>query len=168
MHGNCNVRAKFITADGLRLGRWVSKQRTKAAKNSLPQRYITKLNKLGFVWDVSSKSWGSSYASLIEFRDIHGHCRVPPDFVSSSGIKLHHWLYNQLSARRWHSLSDDQRLRLNELGFVFGVQEEKWEIGLAILTKYKKKHGTCNVPDSFITKSGFRLGGVVRNAPLCI
>ena len=49
-HGDCNVPQRW--AENQKLGDWVSKQRMFRKNKSLDQPKISKLNELGFVWDI--------------------------------------------------------------------------------------------------------------------
>jgi len=46
--GHCNIKRRYVTDDGWRLGDWVGRQR--AERDSLPHDYISKLDNIGFIW----------------------------------------------------------------------------------------------------------------------
>ena len=82
--------------------------------------------------------------ALAAYQRAHGHCRVP--FSTTDDVRLAHWLVTQRIARRSGKLSAEQVRRLDELGFVWDILNERWERMLGALAKYKEVHGDCNVP----------------------
>jgi len=48
--GHCNIKRRYVTDDGFRLGDWVGRQR--AERDSLPHDYIAKLDNIGFIWEI--------------------------------------------------------------------------------------------------------------------
>ena len=55
-HGHCGVPVSFVTPNGHALGRWVGKQRKK--RGSLSPERMTRLNGIGFVWDMNTEFLG--------------------------------------------------------------------------------------------------------------
>ena len=54
-NGNLQVSQRFVSLDGYKLGRQVSRKRNDYKKGKVPQEQIDKLNAIGFIWDVSKK-----------------------------------------------------------------------------------------------------------------
>jgi len=52
-------------------------------------------------------------------------------------------------------------VQLDELGFVWDVFDERWQIGLAHLETFKKEFGHCLVPQQYKTTDGYPLGSWV-------
>ena len=55
------------------------------------------------------------------------------------------------------SLSIDRLKRLNDLGFVWDLSNEKWEEGFAHLVNFQELNGHCNVPRKHYV-NGYNLG----------
>ncbi len=82
--GHCRV-PQGHKMDGLKLGVWVSAQRTR--KKGLTPDRLNRLNRLGFSWDPQAELWEQDFAALHKFRKRVGHCRVPAKH-KEDGINL--------------------------------------------------------------------------------
>ena len=111
--GHCNV-PRFSNYDGIRLGQWVSVQRT--YKSRLTPDRIKRLNSLGFCWNPQTEKWEQAFALLENFHKREGHCCVPR-FHSVGGVNLGKWIsFQRLKKGRLNKL---QIRRLNSLGFIW-------------------------------------------------
>jgi hypothetical protein len=149
--GHCLVTQKHIE-DGLKLGIWVSKQRS--TKSTLSEERISRLNELGFVWDPLNEQWEQGFSLLSKFKQREGHCLVPNNHFED-GFKLGKWLDRQRSTES--TLSEERLSRLNELGFVWDPFNDQWEQGFSLLSAFKQREGHCLVPYKHL-EHGFRLG----------
>ena len=113
--GHCRVAAAQVI-DGLKLGLWVSTQRTN--KCQLMRERIERLDSLGFSWDPLNEQWESRYNALVNFKKHEGHCNVAQKY-EIDGVKLGSWVSTQ--RRLKHTLSEDRIRRLNSLGFIWKV-----------------------------------------------
>lgn len=79
-HGHCLLNQKKSV-----LGRWVQNMRmyykpykfNKKPPSETSVKRIEALDSIGFVWDVLENAWESNFKKLMEYKKIHGHCRVP-------------------------------------------------------------------------------------------
>ena len=111
--GHCRVYLPH-QEDGLNLGKWVNKQRTK--KDTMSPERVARLDQLGFRWDPHDEDWEANFAALERFKQHVGHCRVPrPHQVD--GLNLGSWVGTQRAKK--DTLSPEQIARLNALGFVW-------------------------------------------------
>lgn len=158
--GHCMVAVKDRTADGFRLGGWVSNLRTQ--KNSLSQVRVKQLESLpGWTWDVNAVKWEEGFRHLNEFVELEGHCRFAMTFQTHDGYRLGNWVSIQRSQKS--SLSKERLMRLEALpGWVWSEIEEQWEQGFRHLKEYLKQKGYCRITKTFRTADGFRLGGWVN------
>jgi Helicase associated domain len=155
--GHCRVPAKYMTADGFRLGTWVNVQRQN--KDSLPPDRKARLDELGFVWDPFIEQW--EFAHLEAFVREHRHCRVPDWYKSHDDYRLGIWVLRQRSKR--DSMHAHRKIRLDALGLVWDPLLEQWEEGLAHLEAFVREHGHCRVPQSHVAADGYQLGKWVSN-----
>jgi len=138
--GHCRVPC-LGEEDGLKLGSWVSTQRTN--KEVLTPDRLNRLNALGFNWDALAEQWELYFAALQKFQRREEHCRVPAR-KEEDGLKLGRWVRNQRKNRA--GLTPDQLNRLYALGFVRETLAEQWELNFAALQKFQRREGHCRVP----------------------
>lgn len=188
--GHARVPVDYKTQDGVRLGGWVQKQRSKVDR--LPTNFKSQLEDLpGWTWDVLSNRWEDGFQHLVEFAAREGHGRVRAGFVSSDGFQLGRWVQAQrrqreraqvdeiIEPRGWsaspevghtESLLDveinrERVARLESIpGWTWAPKQERWEIGFMELLEYVKVHGHAKVPLTHATPQGFWLGRWVATA----
>src|SRR5262249_60700134 len=102
--------------------------------------------------------WEQGFSHLKLYKERVGDCRVPVSHIEN-GFKLGNWTHTQRATK--NSLSDDQRQRLEGLGFVWDLRSARWDEGLRNLTIYRNREGHCDVPDNH-KEGGFTLGWWVR------
>ena len=142
--GHFRVPDKF-QLNGYNLGTWVAFQRQQY-KNLSPER-IKKLDDIGFVWDVEIEAWEEGFIKLQQFKEAEGHCKVPQGY-KLDGFNLGGWVNNQ-RAKNKRSMRDEQKQRLDAIGFVWDTLVEAWEEGFSKLLQFKEINGHCKVSDRF-------------------
>lgn len=160
-HGNCLVKFRFKSNDGLMLGAWVSSQRRKQESISFERKL--KLESLsGWTWDSREEHWKYGFKMLQKYIEENGDCLVPQGFSCSNGYALGEWLNTQ--RRNRGKISSDKKVMLENLkGWSWTPLDEKWENGYLILKKYVEEHGDCLVPYMFKSSNGFNLWAWKRN-----
>ena len=171
-NGDLKVPATYVTDSGVCLGSWISNLRT-YRKNGSQQSYLTpdriaQLDAIGMIWDVHDYTWQRNYTAALEYYRIHGSLKMPKGYVTEDGIRLHLWLQNMRAAYRRHDksyhLSDEQIRLLSELGMVWqNNHDAAWEKGYAHAKAYYDNNGNLDVPTSFKSDDGFKLGGWISN-----
>jgi hypothetical protein len=149
--GHCRVPQK-LSGDGATLGAWVNSQRQKIKQ--LTKEQVTRLDSIGFTWDILTEKWEEGFEALLKFREREGHCRVAPAF-SIDGFRLGGWARRQRSKR--DELTPEQLTRLNSVGFSWDPFTEQWEETFTLLKKFHGREGHCNVIQSH-EEDGQRLG----------
>lgn len=171
-HGNLDVKARYVTENGFRLGRWVCNLRTKVKNKGLDQA-LTKeqqeqLAALGMIWDKNTEKWEEYFEAAQEYYRQHGNLDVKSKYVTEKGIPLGRWLSDissQISegSSRCVPLSDDQLERLKSIGF---KQEKKtarqWNEKYELAKNYYEIHGHLNVPLSYCVND-VKLGRWISN-----
>jgi hypothetical protein len=84
--------------------------------------------------------WESDFLLLLQFRDREGHLRVPARHAED-GYKLGNWIRSQRTKKRDGTLCPEALRRLNEIGFIWNVDEGNWETMLRALTQFKQREG---------------------------
>ena len=162
-HGATAVPQRCVER-GIRLGDWVTTQRSLYARGTLePEKQELLESVSGWSWDTRSGRWEQNYSLLTEFTREHGTARVPQRY-EVDGIKLGAWVNEQRGAYRKGVITAERRKRLESLpGWMWDPNEEAWEAAYSILKRFVRETGHAHVPSSYEDESGFRLGLWVTN-----
>ncbi len=179
-YGNLNVVVTYTTENGLRLGSWIAQLRS-IRKNGSQRRYLTPeriraLDEIGMVWDVSDYLWLQYYSACVAYYRENGDLDVPLKHVTADGIRLGIWMNNVRSNYNGKGngsrLLPEQIKALDDLGMLWNKRNDRlWEKGYTEAMKYRKEHGNLDVPTTYKTEGGYRLGGWIvdqrnnRNLP---
>jgi superfamily II DNA or RNA helicase len=156
--GHCLVSANHLE-DGFRLGSWVVVKRVNKSELTFERKIL--LDGIGFIWDPLSDQWEAGFSALLKFKEREGHCLVSQGHVEND-FKLGIWVNKQRSTFETqrsfrHDLFENQKIRLDEIGFVWDFLIYQWESGFNALMKFEEREGHCRVPTSHI-ENGYRLG----------
>ena len=116
-YGHCVVQANW--RKNPQLGRWVAMQRYRRKLGELSSAQIARLDKLGFVWSPTDRTWNAMLDRLLAFRKKQGTCDVPSQWAKD--MNLANWVANQRHRHKMGQLAPDRVKRLDEVGFVWAV-----------------------------------------------
>lgn len=136
-YGHCKVPPHS------KVGHWLVTQRKLYRKNDLRYDRAEKLNILGLVWDPIEAAWEEKFSQLKRFKDMNQHLDVPandPEYISLRG-----WVSSQRTYYRENRIPDDRIKKLEDLGFVWDVNNASWNKKYEELKNFKNMHGHCNV-----------------------
>jgi len=152
--GDCSVphRAEY---HGFKLSNWLNRQRSQ--KSKLTTEQVNQFDDLGFVWDVLEYKWKKAFGLLVAYKKEFGDCLVPPS-AEYHGFKLGQWIAVQRSQK--DKLTSERLNSLDDLGFLWGLRETRWEEGINHLVAYKNEFGNCLVRQDY-EHNDFRLGSWV-------
>ncbi|WP_082192338.1 DEAD/DEAH box helicase [Chlamydia suis] len=94
-----------------------------------------------------SDGWYEQFGALLDFREEHGHCKVPTRYPENPDLGS--WVSTQRYAFKKGKLPEDKIERLEEIGFVWDVAEEAWEKNFLELQRFQEEHGHCKVPRGY-------------------
>lgn len=136
------------------LASWISNQRARrrAGKSSLTAERIQKLDAIGMIWEPLQHSWEANFRLAQDFFRENGHLDI------HRGHALFPWLAQQRTAKRLGTLSAAREARLNKIGMCWNVIDASWERMYAAAAEYYRFHGLLNIPTSYVTRDGLRLG----------
>ena len=104
--GHCRVPQKY-KLDDFNLGNWVSDQRSR--KNALSNEQFSKLEDLGFTWDVKSEKWNEQYEKLQNFFELNGHTQIRVS-IGKLGV----WIVLQRQRFAKGQISEREKLLLEQ------------------------------------------------------
>ena len=145
LHGDCHVLRDWSVNPGLEP--WCGAQRTLYNKGKLSPDRITRLEQIGFEWDLFAAAWEEMFATLKAYKQTYGDCNVPQNWKEDPKLSL--WCTSQRRAYRNNTLSPERVQRLEQLGLVWDMHELAWDKMFAALSDYRQKHGDCNVPQTW-------------------
>ena len=97
--------------------------------------------------EMDEAKWEERFAELVDFKNKHGHCKVPRKFDENPHLGW--WVCYMRDRMRQGKLDEHKVMRLNNIGFVWNFRE-KWnksfEERIASLKRFKSKYGHCLVP----------------------
>jgi hypothetical protein len=147
-HGHCRAPHHYLSA-GLKLGVWVSLQRTLYSKHKLSAERIQKLECEGFEWQPHDKDWIRSFEALKSFQSEHGHCS-PARSYKTQDLKLGDWVNRQRGLYAKNQLTSDRIALLEGIGFDWDPLSAEWKANFEALRVFKDEHKHCRVPRSYV------------------
>lgn len=160
--GHGAVPQSFIE-DGVRLGTWVSNQRSDHRTGRLPQEREQRLEGVsGWLWNPIDERWEQGYRLLQHFVERNGDSRVPVDYRTEE-YPLGQWVRVQRVFYSKGKLASDRVARLENLpGWRWDPFADQWEEGFAALLSYVAREGTARVHRGHI-EGTYRLGDWTQN-----
>jgi hypothetical protein len=172
-HGHVKVPQQYN--ENKKLGRWVSNsrsdyreyKRTNGQKGD-PDR-MKRLESIGLFDDISTgyakvdvnKNWHDMYNQLLEFKQKHGHVKVPQQYNENKklGIRVKNWRRNYREYKRTNGQKGDPgwMKRLESIGLVDDITtgyakvdfNKNWHDMYNQLLEFKQKHGHVKVPQQY-------------------
>ncbi|MBI4028246.1 MAG: helicase associated domain-containing protein [Verrucomicrobia bacterium] len=131
------------------LPEWIQTQRIAFHHDKLKSSRVRLLNSLGFIWENArtarhQERWEKFFASLMAFRQKHGHLQVPSRHPPAP--YLMEWVHEQRKRFREGKVPPDRVRLLNSIGFIWervneAKQDAHWKERFAALRAIKRKHG---------------------------
>jgi hypothetical protein len=162
-NGHSRVPQDFVTSEGIRLGVWLSKQRSNKDTMQLERRErLESLPK--WTWYPHATQWQEGWEYLMAHIRKYETSRVPQEFTTEDGFRLGAWVTQQRQLLQSKEMSKDIVNRFEVLpGWTWNARTDKWDRGLGELTQYVSEYGSSNVPYGYVTKNGYNLGNWVVN-----
>ena len=125
---NCPQRCE---SSGLKIGKWLDKQRKQKKKGALAEERANRLEKAGVAWDArqhkADKAWDVRFAALQLLTD--PNCPkdyvTPGDGTEGSAIKLGVWLHAQRAQKKMGTLAEERANRLEQAGVEWELRPTK-------------------------------------------
>eukprot|EP00533_Pseudo-nitzschia_delicatissima_P009956 CAMPEP_0116083336 /NCGR_PEP_ID=MMETSP0327-20121206/3217_1 /TAXON_ID=44447 /ORGANISM="Pseudo-nitzschia delicatissima, Strain B596" /LENGTH=612 /DNA_ID=CAMNT_0003574213 /DNA_START=401 /DNA_END=2239 /DNA_ORIENTATION=- len=126
------------------LRNWVAQQRLDFKKRNLNSERQVLLRSIGFHRDKFTLKWDAKFERLKDFKKEHGHTNVP--FHYAKDRQLGTWVSKQRVRIRQGTISTEEKIRLEAIGFVPNRFNARWEEMFRRLVAYKRVYGDSNVP----------------------
>ena len=161
-HGNLNVPKLYTTPSSLSLGVWLVTQRRVREgqiQGNLTEQQIARLDSIGMVWGNRKEiAWQHGFEVAKKYHDTYGNLMVPGKYVDPDGYPLGQWIIKTRQQKLNGRLKEERIAQLDEIGMVWSVFDAKWEKAYALAAAYYEENGNLNIPRSYVTAAGERLG----------
>lgn len=166
-YGNLNVKCRYVTPDGYKLGDRITCVRAGRAKITEEQRII--LNEINFPWDsrkirgMQDSNFKRYYNCIKRYYDTHGNCNIPQLYIDENGENVGNMVtYLRTFKNR---LNKEQIQLLDEINFAWNVKNHmtSFEEFCRLHDEFKAQHGHCIIPVRYKTKSKVLLGAIANN-----
>ena len=154
-NGDTDVPARYVSADGFTLGKWIGNIRTAYKSGRLDQDRVEHLDRIGMIWDVREYRWNVNYQAAKEYFKAHGNLQVPVNYVTENDICLGRWVANQIKIYNGMKsgsmpLTAEQVTQLEAIGIIWkNKYEDGWDRKYRIAKAYYEEHGDLNISSSY-------------------
>ena len=153
-NGNLIVPSNFVSADGIRLGSWISRLRKlrKGQGRGTPPtpEQIKRLDDIGMVWELNiTRKWDNAYAFAKRYFEEHGDLLVPSAYKTETGFSLGQWVQNQRKAFSKGTIDEARKKLLNQIGMVWNPPNS-WLVRYNLVKKYYEEHGNIYINQTAI------------------
>lgn len=167
-NGNIDIKANYVTKDGIELGTWVANLR--AARRSrrkgfyLTDARIAMLDKLGMIWNKFDYQWEKYYQAGLDYYIKNDNLDIPANYVTKEGLRLGAWVIRMRKTRDGRlkgasPLTQDQIDRLDAIQMNWQDSfTRQWEYGYKQAKAYFDENGNLDVPTGYVSPNGFQLG----------
>lgn len=169
-YGNLLVPIKYKTESGYSLGSWLATQRriyNGEIPGHLTRQQVEKLEKIGIVWgSYRLLVWEQYYQAAKEYYEQYADLKVPPNYVTRTGLALGNWIQMMRQARsnqRMAIVTPERIQRLDDIGMVWNVISDQWEENYQEAAAYYAAHGNLLVPQRYVSENGIKLGNWISH-----
>ena len=128
------------------------------------KQQIQRLDDIGMVWGNRNEiAWQRGLESAQKYHETHGNLMVPGKYIDPEGYPLGQWIIKTRQQRLNDRLKEERITQLDEIGMVWSVFDVKWEKAFALAVAYYEQNGNLNMPRSYVTAAGEKLGYWVAN-----
>lgn len=108
--------ARHVAPGGHKLGSWCHKQRKLRRRGELSRTRASRLDGIGFPWDLKADLWREALAALEAFRRRHPRTWPRRSHVAPGGLKLGYWLNSARARMRAGAMPRERARVLRNIG----------------------------------------------------
>lgn len=91
--------------------------------------------------------WNLQYAKLLDYKQKNGDCIVPRGYSKHDNkSRLGSWVNKQRNNHQHNTIRQDRKDLLDDIGFVWNVEDHEWNLQYAKLVAFQRQHDHCLVP----------------------
>lgn len=128
-------------------------QRSAFNQNKLSVHKVLALDKIGFLWSLSQYKWQKNFEDLLVFKQKYGNFNVPTAYKENP--KLGNWVRKlrfqyrcvNMEFNKRITLTENQIKKLNQIDFVWDLDEDFFNLSIDNLMQYKGKYSHVHVPE---------------------
>ena len=102
------------------------------------------------IWTHQADRWQEKFHKLLEFRQKHGHCRIPHnwkvDIALAQWVKRQRYQLKLKQDGKRSTMTRERQELLDSIGFEWNAHEASWDERFKELQIFKSRHGHCDVP----------------------
>ncbi len=125
---------------------WINGQLKKHRRGNLSADKFNILKSMGlFDYLFKDEVWEKKYNQLAEFKNEHGHFKIPRIGANRELCLLRSWFDRQRQEHKEGTLTEEKWNKLKALGVNFIQLDELWDKNYRMLVEYKNKNGHINL-----------------------
>lgn len=157
-NGHLLIPDLYVTAERIKLGRWVATQRYNYKEGVLSAEKIKLLEKIGMIWSVPNHQWMKMYDLATLYYSEKGDLLVPSSYKTKDNVALGAWIGHQRKFYRDNKLSEKEIDLLSKIGMVWSISDCEWMKMYALAAKYFNDNGNLLIPKNYKTGDNVLLG----------
>ena len=122
-------------------------------------KYQARVDSIGMVWGNRKEiAWQNGFEVAKKYHETYGNLMVSRKYVDPDGYPLGQWILKTRQQKLNGRLKEERIAQLDEIDMVWSVFDAKWEKAYALAAVYYEENGNLNIPRSYVTAAGERLG----------
>ena len=115
-HDGVLPSSNYVDENGLRVGRWLTNQRTKYRAGKLDREQETLLRGAGIDFkDYTEKLWSEGYHQAMKYFNAHHDMILPTAYRTEDGFALGEWVRTQIKLEKSGKLRKERKALLDRL-----------------------------------------------------